>query len=82
MLLGERTLPDFAADHVHVMTLHSVKGLEFPAVAVLGIGDLPWKSQTLEDAARLLYVAMTRATHALMISHSKPSALVERLLSI
>ena len=83
MLLGDRKIgPDFVADQVHVMTLHAVKGLEFPAVAVLGIGDLPWKSQTLEDAARLLYVAMTRATHALMISHSKPSALVERLLSI
>ena len=65
MLLGDKTIgPDFAADHVHVMTLHAVKDLEFPAVAVLGIGDLPWKSQTLEDAARLLYVAMTRATHA------------------
>ena len=64
------------------MTLHAVKGLEFPAVAVLGIGDLPWKSQSLEDVARLLYVAMTRATHALLISYSKPSTLVERLLAL
>lgn len=83
MLLGDKSVkPDFVGDHVHVMTLHAVKGLEFPAVAVLGIGDLPWKTQTLEEAARLLYVAMTRATHALLISHSKPSTLVERLLSI
>lgn len=83
MLLGDKSIgPDFGGDHVHVMTLHAVKGLEFPAVAVLGIGDLPWKTQTLEEAARLLYVAMTRATHALLISHSKPSTLVERLLSV
>ncbi len=83
MLLGDKSLaPDFVGDHVHVMTLHGVKGLEFPGVAVLGIGDLPWKSQTLEEVARLLYVAMTRATHALLILHSKPSALVERLLAI
>lgn len=83
MLLGDKQLgPDFGGDHVHVMTLHAVEGLEFQVVAVLGVGDLPWKSQTLEEAARLLYVAMTRATHALTISHSKPSALVERLLSI
>ena len=83
MLLGDKRIgPEFAGDHVHVMTLHAVKGLEFPAVAVLGIGDLPWKSQTLEDAARLLYVAMTRATHALLISHSKRSDLVERVLAI
>ena len=83
LLLGDRkTGPDFVGDHVHVMTLHAVKGLEFPAVAVLGIGDLPWKSQTLEDAARLLYVAMTRATHALLISHSRRSTLVDRLLAI
>jgi hypothetical protein len=83
MLLGDKKIgPDFIGDHVHVMTLHAVKGLEFPAVAVVGIGDLPWKSQTLEDAARLLYVAMTRATHALLILHSKRSDLVLRLLAI
>lgn len=83
MLLGDPKLgPDFDGDHVHVMTLHAVKGLEFPAVVVVGIGDLPWKMQTIEDAARLLYVAMTRATHVLTISYSKPSMLVERLLSI
>lgn len=83
MLLGNKSLhADFAADHVHVMTLHAAKGLEFPGVAVVGIGDLPWKSQSLQDAAKLLYVAMTRATHALLISYSKPSTLVDRLLAI
>ncbi len=83
MLLGDKALkPDFAADEVHVMTLHAVKGLEFPAVAVVGIGDLPWKRQTIEEAARLLYVGMTRATHALSISYSKSSELVERLLAV
>ena len=82
MMLGDpSSKPDFTGDHVHVMTLHAVEGLEFPAVAVLGIGDLPWKTQTLEEAARLLDRAMTRATHALLVSHSKKSMLVERLLS-
>ena len=81
MLLGDPTMQPDAGDHVQVMTLHAVRELEFPVIAVLGIGDLPWKSQTLEEVARLLYVVMTRATAALLISHSKPSTLVERLLA-
>lgn len=81
-LLGAPHLsPDLDRDHVHVMTLHAVEGLQFQVVAVLGVGDLPWKSQTLDEAARLAHVAMTRATHALQVFHSKPSALVERLLA-
>lgn len=83
MLLGDpQAGPDLNADLVHVMTLHAIEGLAFPVVAVVGIGDFPWKSQTLDEVARLLHVAMTRATHALRISYSKPSTLVERLLAM
>ena len=82
MLLGDKTIqPDFDGDHVHVMTLFAAEGLAIPVVAVVGIGDLPWKSQTTDGVVSLLSMAMTRATHALMICHSKRSALVERLES-
>ena len=73
---------DFSSDKLRVLTMHSAKGLEFPAVAMIGLGDLPFSWQELPDAARLVYVGMTRATHALSMSYSKPSALIERLLSI
>ena len=73
---------DFSSDQVRLLTIHSAKGLEFPAVAMIGLGDLPFRWHTLEDAARLVYVGMTRATHALAMSYSKPSELVKRLLAI
>jgi ATP-dependent exoDNAse (exonuclease V) beta subunit len=37
------------------------------------------KDESLEDAARLLYVGMTRATHELALSACGPSQVVERL---
>ena len=82
VLLGvHKRNANFGGDCVCVLSMHSAKGLEFPAVAMLGLGDLPWKQQDLEDAARLAYVAMTRATHALSISYSRMSALVEKLIA-
>ncbi len=78
MLLGDPTREtERAGDHVHVMTLHAVEGLVFADVAVLGAGDLPWKTQTLDEVTRLLQTAVMHATHALLVLHSKPSALVE-----
>jgi len=37
------------------------------------------RDDTLEDAARLLYVAMTRATHELVLSTHGTSPIVERV---
>ena len=82
MLLGDPTLAtDGSEDLVHVMTLHAVAALEFRVVAIVGVGDLPWKTQTLEEATALVRAAMGRATHALSISWSKPSALVRRVFA-
>lgn len=59
---------------VTLMTLHAAKGLEFPAVFVVGLeeGVLPWQRQAggfgqgedifqLEEERRLAFVGMTRA---------------------
>lgn len=82
MLLGDPSIEaDFSGDHVLVMTFHAFEGTRCPVVAVVGVGDLPWKQQTLDEAGRLLEAAMSGATRALAVSHSKPSALVERLLA-
>jgi superfamily I DNA/RNA helicase len=53
---------DWATPSVKLITLHSAKGLEFPHVFIGGLQALPMKDETLDDAVRLLYVGMTRAT--------------------
>ena len=60
-------------DAVKVITMHSSKGLEFPTVATCGVGSLGLDNERIEDDAKLLYVAMTRATENLLITNSKPS---------
>lgn len=70
---------DWQRPSVKLMTLHSAKGLEFPAVHVASLQAMPMKDETLEDAARLLYVGMTRATHELGLSACGDSPVVHRV---
>ena len=50
------------------MTMHSSKGLEFPVVAVSGVGYLPRKHHNKISEAKLLYVALTRSTEKLLVT--------------
>ena len=68
-----------ADDSVKVVTMHSSKGLEFPVVAIPGLGFMPYKAEDPTDEARLLYVAMTRAMDELLITYHRKSLFVERL---
>ena len=43
------------------------KGLEFPVVALPGMGRVPANAQDEQEAARVFYVAATRATQRLVI---------------
>jgi hypothetical protein len=52
---------------VKFLTMHSCKGLEFPLVAIPGVGQLGIEEDRKEEDARLLYVAMTRATRELLL---------------
>jgi hypothetical protein len=70
---------DWSRPSVKLLTLHSAKGLEFTLVIVAGLQSLPLGDEPLEDAVRLLYVAMTRATRDLVLSAHGPSPLVERV---
>src|SRR5690606_8480590 len=70
---------DPAADTVKIVTMHSSKGLEFPVVAIPGIGLMPAKEDTFDDEARLLYVAMTRAMDQLLVTYSQTSPFTDRL---
>jgi hypothetical protein len=59
---------DPLADTIKVMTMHASKGLEFPVVAVAGVGQMPRSGEAIEDEAKLFYVAATRATHRLVVT--------------
>jgi len=56
------------ADTIKVMTMHASKGLEWPVVALAGVGRMPAKGEDEKDEARLFYVAATRATQRLFIT--------------
>lgn len=43
------------------------KGLEFPVVALPGVGHMPAPGEDEKEAARVLYVAATRATQRLVV---------------
>lgn len=65
-------------DAVRFLSMHNAKGLEFPCVAIGGLGAL--ETECLEDDVRLTYVAVTRSTHEAYITYSARSALVDRLV--
>lgn len=64
-------------DKVSLMTIHASKGLEFPAVYIVGLEENLFPSQMsmesredLEEERRLFYVAITRAEKILTISYA------------
>ncbi len=61
------------------MTMYASKGLEFPVVAVPGVGQMPLANQDETDAARLFYVAATRATSRLFVTVSGDGEFGRRL---
>ncbi|MGH8111860.1 MAG: 3'-5' exonuclease [Rhodanobacteraceae bacterium] len=66
-------------DTVKLVTMHSSKGLEFPYVIIPGLGALPRPGENGSDEARLLYVAMTRATEQLLLLHHTESVFTRRI---
>jgi hypothetical protein len=64
---------------VKLTTLHSSKGLEFPVVFVVGLDELDSSQGQRVEELRLLYVAMTRATHRLSLSAMGTSAIVDHV---
>jgi ATP-dependent exoDNAse (exonuclease V) beta subunit len=73
---------DPTADTIKVMTMHVSKGLEFPVVALAGVGGMPGPGNEESEEARLFYVAATRATHALYITLSGEGEFGRRLPNV
>jgi Nuclease-related domain/UvrD-like helicase C-terminal domain/AAA domain len=68
-----------AADAIQIMTMKVSKGLEFPVVALPGVGHMPAAGEDEQEAARVFYVAATRATHRLLITASGDGQFVSKL---
>jgi superfamily I DNA/RNA helicase len=66
-------------DTVKILTFHSSKGLEFPAVFIPFLESLPHRVDEVAGEAKLLYVAMTRAMDRLLLTHHGNSAFVGRV---
>lgn len=64
---------------VKVVTWHSSKGLEYPVVAIPGLGYLPYGKADEAGEVRLAYVAMTRAMDRLILTCHQDSSFVQRL---
>ncbi|MFC1749580.1 3'-5' exonuclease [Pseudomonadota bacterium] len=64
------------------MYAHSSKGLEFPVVAIPGIGYLPNTHGELKDEVRLMYVGMTRAMDQLILTGHQDSTFGEMLARV
>jgi len=74
-LVADADAVDPEQGSVTLMTLHAAKGLEFDSVAVIGVenGLLPHSrasdgEDSIEEERRLLFVGMTRAERALVVS--------------
>ena len=65
---GDRRRPAGPADVVTLTTFHSSKGLEFPCVFLVGLDRIDEAEANRLEELRLLYVAMTRATHVLVLT--------------
>jgi hypothetical protein len=68
---------DPLANSIKVMTMHGSKGLEFPVVALCGVGQMLGAGEDEREEARLFYVAATRATQRLAIPATSDGAATE-----
>jgi len=69
-------------DVIRVMTMKVSKGLEFPVVAIPGLGRMPVPGEDEKEEARLFYVAATRATHKLIVTASGDGMFGKKLCGI
>lgn len=64
---------------VKVSTIHSAKGLDFAAVAMVGIALLPASDQEIDQDRKLIYVGLTRARKYLLITYCKETQFILEL---
>lgn len=88
----QKDKPDFDSDTVKLITIHSIKGLEFKVVFLIdlnegvipnnSLADIDEEETYDSDERKLLYVGMTRANELLyMSSVNKPSKFIKEIKS-
>ena len=70
---------DVTTDRVSLVSIHSAKGLDFDLVYLVGIEDIHATPETHARIRSLLYVAMTRAKHQLVIPYVAESEFIKRM---
>ena len=68
-----------ATPGVRVCTIHSAKGLEFPAVILCAADQMPAGSNDELSEANLLYVGLTRAMNHLAVTWTGQSTFTQRI---
>lgn len=70
---------DLSAESIKLITMHSSKGLEFDCVAIPDLGGMPHPQEEPTQEARLLYVALTRATESALLTWHGESEFTRKL---
>ncbi|BDQ36826.1 DNA helicase [Pseudodesulfovibrio nedwellii] len=70
---------DVTTDKVSISTIHSVKGLDYACVLLVGVDFIDLDRIGKEQARNLIYVAMTRARTELVIPWVQETKLTSRL---
>jgi ATP-dependent exoDNAse (exonuclease V) beta subunit len=70
---------DITTKRVAISTIHSVKGLDYSVVFLLGLDFLEPREWTEGQLSRLVYVAITRARYQLFIPYINQSDLIKKL---
>jgi hypothetical protein len=72
---------DITTDRVSLISIHSAKGLDFDLVYLIGVDQIIPTDRTKTYFAGLIYVALTRAKHHLVIPFSKRTEFIGRMLA-
>lgn len=70
---------DITTDNVTISTIHSVKGLDYACVFLLGLDNLEPKVWTEDQIHKLVYVAITRARYQFFIPYVNKTGLIDKL---
>jgi len=70
---------DITTNSVTISTIHSVKGLDYSCVFLVGLDNLDSERWSKDQINNLTYVAMTRTRYQLIIPFTKETPLIKKL---